>query len=97
MKPKDLVKMLENKLGFRKATTRSDDHTYLQLTIAGHVIVTKVSHSNSEIRSSLEGKIARQLRVRGPFFRQVFACTKSSAEYQDQVRSDPFPPFSVRL
>jgi len=66
---RDFEKLLKSKFGFEKDEKRSDDHIWYTLQLDDlPVISTKVSHSENEIGKKLEGMIARQLRVRKPFF-----------------------------
>jgi len=92
-KPSEIERILQRKLGFEQAPGRSVDHHSFQLKLKDMpVIVTKVSHSKVDIGPKLEGLMARQLRVRTPFFRQVMDCTKSRDDYYHQVQTDPTPP-----
>jgi hypothetical protein len=89
---------LIDKFGFSVPTGRSSDHKWVELVIPGlPVIATRVSHGRGEIGRKLEGKIARQVRVRNQFFRGMIDCTNSSEEYQRQVREDPYPPWDHRF
>ena len=98
IKVKKLEQTLVKKLGFTPAPARSTDHKWYQLEIPGiPVIATKISHGEKELSSMLEAAIARQLRVRTAFLSEVVSCTKRSAEYQTQVKTDPFPPFNKRF
>ena len=98
IKTRRLEQTLVNKLGFTPAPARSSDHRWYQLEIPGlPVIATKISHGEKEISSMLEAAIARQLRVKVAFLSEVVSCTKSSAEYQAQVKNNPFPPFERRF
>ena len=86
---------LKNKFGFSPAVGRESGHRWYELKIEGlPVISTKFSHGGKEINDFLESIISKQLRVRKPFFREMIGCTKSSEEYQEQVKEDPFPPFN---
>ena len=98
IKPKELESLLQNKFGFSPAKGHSSDHRWYELKLPGlHTILTKVSHSRDTIDPQLEGKIARQLRVRKPYYQGMMSCTNSCEEYCRQVREDPFPPFDVRF
>jgi hypothetical protein len=98
LKPRELEKTLQGKFDFSPAPNRSSDHRWYELTLPGlPTIATKVSHSRKEIGRNLEGKIARQLRVRKKFFQEMVACTQSQQDYYQQVRTDPYPPFDVRF
>lgn len=92
----ELVQRLTGKFGFAEAPTKETGHKWYELRLKDlPVIRTKVSHGIKEYGSTLEGKVAKQLRVRGPFFNQMMSCTKSRDEYYQQVHTDPFPPWSV--
>jgi hypothetical protein len=97
-KSSEIERLLQSKFGFSPAKGHSSDHRWYELQLPGlPVILTKVSHSKAEIGSNLESKIARQLRVRRPFFEEMIVCTKGLDEYKHQVQTDPYPPFDVRL
>lgn len=96
IKTRNLETLLQKKFGFSPAKTRSADHRWYELHIPGlPVIVTKVSHGASEISGGLESMIARQLRVRRPFFLEMVGCTKDADTYRAQVQEDPYPPFDI--
>lgn len=98
LKIKTVEERLQEKFGFSRAEHRSDDHRWYELTLPGiPTISTKFSHGAKELSSTLEGLIAKQLRVRKAYFVEMIECTKSSAEYREQVRTAPFPPFDVRF
>ncbi len=98
LKTRDLEQKLVNKFSFKIAPNRSVDHRWYELQIPGcPPVFTKVSHGQREISAKLEGMIARQLRVRKEFLREMVGCTKSAEEYRAQVRDDPQPPFSQRF
>lgn len=99
LKSKDLESKLIHKFGFSRAKSRSDDHRWYQLDVPGcPLIVTKISlGKGEEIKPKLEGMIARQLRVKVSFLREMIGCTKSLEDYEYQVQTDPFPPFDVRF
>jgi hypothetical protein len=97
-KPKDLENLLKNKFGFQAAKNRSDDHRYFVLQLPGlPPIHTKISHSKKDIRARLAAKIARQMRVRGPFFDLMMKCKRDRQAYYQQIQTDPFPPFDQLL
>lgn len=96
IKPRDLEDMLENKYGFVPAKGHSSDHRWYELKLPDMPsILTKVSHSRKEIGDPLLGKIARQLRVRKPYFNGMVSCNHSRADYYGQIQDDPYPPFDV--
>src|ERR1700690_636386 len=92
-KPKDVEGMLTSKL---KMSPEDGDHQWFKLELKDlPPIRTKLPRHNEEIRNKLESRIYGQLRVRKPFFHELMDCTKSRAQYEKQVREDPYPPFSV--
>jgi hypothetical protein len=96
IKPKALENLLQNKFGFLPAKGHSSDHRWYELQLPGiPKILTKVSHSREPINTNLEGKIARQLRVRKPYYEGMMACTNSRDAYYQLVTEDPFPPFDI--
>jgi len=98
LKTRDIEQKLVHKFGFGHAQNRSVDHRWYELNIPGcPPVVTKVFHGQKEISDKLEGMIARQLRVRKEFLREMISCTKSSEDYQNQVQNDPYPPFEHRI
>jgi hypothetical protein len=98
LKPRDIESLLQRKFGFTPAQNRSVDHRSYQLTLPGlPPIVTKVSHNKRDIGPALQTKMARQLRVHGPFFREMLSCRKNSDEYRNQVQADPHPAFGDRI
>ena len=97
-KTRDVESLLQSKYGFTEAKERSRDHRWYGLNLPGlPTIATKFSHSNQDINPALESKIARQLRVRKPYFVGMVDCTHSKQDYYRQVQQDPFPPFDVRF
>ena len=87
--------MLRRKFNFQSAQNRSKDHIWLELQLdGGPTILTKLSHNGDELRDTLIGKIARQLRVPGAsYVKEMIGCTKSQSEYYDVVRKSSFRPF----
>jgi hypothetical protein len=95
-RPLDIEAALQTKFGFVRAFTHSSDHYWYELRLPGlPIILTKVSHSKEDIGPKLEGKIARQLRVRKPYFDGMIECHNSCEDYYRQVRESPFPPFDI--
>jgi hypothetical protein len=95
IKIRDFENLLQSKFGFNLSGTRSKDHRWYELQIPGlPIIATKVSHGMKEFSNNLEAIIAKQLRVRRNFFREMFACSKNSDDYQKKVTEDPYPPFN---
>jgi hypothetical protein len=94
-KPQEIESLLLGKFGFSQSTEHSSDHRWYELSIPGlPIIATYVSHSKKDICRNLESKIARQLRVRTPFFRGMMDCTQDREDYYRQVREAPYPPFN---
>lgn len=92
--PKDIEQSLVHKFGFDLDDSRT--HRFLQLKLPGRpTITTMISHSKKEYGKRLEGKVARQLHVRQPFFVEMIDCTRSREDYYEQVQKDPYPPFDL--
>jgi len=90
-KRREVADMLVIKLKMRP---RNADHEWYELSIDGlPPIRTKLSNNKKDIHDALENKIFRQLRVRKKFFHELMDCTKSKDDYEQQVISDPYPPF----
>jgi hypothetical protein len=95
---RDVEEKLLNKFQFVESPTRSEDHRWVELTLPGlPVIPTYFSHGRQEIDDRLWGKIARQLRVRGKYLREMIDCTKSREDYYKQVTDEPYPPWTHRF
>lgn len=95
---RDVEEKLLNKFQFVESQNRSDDHRWLELSLPGlPVIATCFSHGRHEIDVRLWGKIARQLRVRAKYLSEMVECTKTCAQYYEQVSDDPFPPWTHRF
>lgn len=93
-KRRHIERLLQQKFGFEPAANRSEDHRWYRLSLDGlPLIFTKVSHSKKDIGHRLESKIARQLHVRTPFFREMFECTRDLDQYREQIVNDPYPPW----
>jgi hypothetical protein len=89
--------LIQTKFGFVDAQ-KATDHRWYVLKLEGlPPILTKASHAKAEITGKLESAIAKQLRVRTPFFREMMSCTKSRDEYYEQIRLDPFPGWDTRF
>ena len=98
IKVKHLESLLTDKFHFSRSPHHSTDHRWYELHLEGvPVILTKVSHTKKEISAALEGKIARQLRVRKTFFRGMVICSNSCEDYYHQVKEDPFPPWNIHF
>lgn len=96
-RPSEIERLLQNKFGFERVSEKQD-HRWYSLRLEGMpTITTKVSHSRGDVGSQLESRIAKQLRVRNPFFKEMMSCTKSRDDYEHQVRDAPFPPWNERL
>jgi hypothetical protein len=91
-KPTQIEGMLRAKL---KMSPEDADHTWFRLQFEGlPPIRTKVPHHKDDIGDTLQGRIQKQLRVRKAFFKGLMDCPNSRADYERQVREDPYPPFS---
>lgn len=98
IKPKELERILVNKLKFTPSQNHSSDHKWFELELPGiPTIRTKVSHSRKPINQKIESKIIRQLRVRKPKYLGVISCTTSKEEYDHLVTTEPFPPFDINF
>ena len=97
LKYRKLEKLLRNKFCFVRAKHHAVDHKWYELEISdGPTIRTKVSHGSGELGEYLEGKIAKQLRVRTPFFREMMSFRKDFDDYCSKVLNDPYSPFHHR-
>ena len=98
-KPREIESILKNKFHFIPTEGHSPDHRWYEIRLPDlPPILTKISHSKKrDIGRKLEGKIARQLRVRTAYFRGMVDCTHSCEDYYRQVRDDPYPPFEHRF
>jgi hypothetical protein len=95
-RPREVERTLQHKFGFSQASEHSSDHRWYELVLPGLPrILTKVSHTKKDVSRKLEGKIARQLWVRGPYFRGMMDCSNDGEDYYRRVREDPYPPFDV--
>lgn len=95
-KPKEVEALLETKFGFTPAPSHEKNHTWYVLMLPElPPIRTKVEHHRRPIGSKLEGRMARQMRVRPAFYRQMLDCTQSCENYYSKVREDPYPPFEI--
>ena len=88
--------MSDLKFKLSPSTDNEEGHRWYELQIEGlPVIKTKFSHGRKEGRR-LEGLIARQLRVRKPFFDAMMRCNQDREAFYQQIRNDPYPPFEHR-
>jgi hypothetical protein len=89
---RELEKKLKGKFGFKHSKKLGADHIWYELEIAnGRLITTKISHSNPKtIAGSLESCIARELRVRTSYLRDMIACKIGKEEYIPKVVTEPF-------
>lgn len=95
---RDVEDCLLNKFGFTRSPNREAGHRWVEIRFSGlPVIATYFSHARGDINPVLWSKIARQLRVRAAFLNGMVDCNKNLADYEKQVREDPFPPFNVRF
>lgn len=96
MDSRDVERKIANKFGFERAAERSKDHRWYKLQLEGlPLISTKFSHSKGSLSATIEGKIARQLRVTKAYFVGMIDCSNGSDDYRRQVREAPFPPWDV--
>jgi hypothetical protein len=94
---RDFEDLIQKKFGFAE-DKKGADHRWYVLKLDGlPPIATKSSHGKTVISGSLESAIAKQLRVRTPFFRKMIGCTKSREDYYKQVHTDPFPDWDTRF
>lgn len=94
---RDFEDLLQTKFGFVR-TQKEQGHRWYTLKLDGlPVIATRASHGKEEIAGNLENIIAKQMRVRVPFWRGMMQCTNSRENYYKQVRTDPFPPWDIRF
>jgi hypothetical protein len=90
-RPREVEGMLSIKLNM---AIENADHKWFTLEINGlPPIRTKLPNHIEDIRDQLESKIHKQLHVRKKFFRGLMDCTKNRADYEEQIRRDPYPPF----
>jgi len=94
---RDFEGLIQTKFDFVSARKASDHRWYVLKLDGLPPILTKASHAKAEITGKLESAIAKQLRVRTPFFREMMNCTKSREEYYQQIRSDPFPDWDTKF
>lgn len=95
-KPREIESMLKTKLLAKEEVDA--DHKWFRIDVDGlPPIWTKLSHNNKEIRDVLEKRIFNQLRVRKGFFHELMDCTKYRTDYEEQIRRDPYPPFTQLL
>ncbi len=93
-KPGDVERLLCNKFGFARAAHHSSNHRWFELTLPGlPTIFTKVSQGRKDIDPGIESKIAKQIKVRKPFYNMMMDCTRSREDYYAQVTKDPYPPW----
>lgn len=91
---KEILRLLRQKFKFADVKDR-DGHIHLKLEIPGLApIVTKVSHPKSTratVGKVLESKMARQLGVDTPYFREMLSCTHSCDDYYDRLKAKQPP------
>jgi len=74
------------------------DHTWFKLELDNlPPIRTKLSFHKEDINSEIESRICKQLRIRKAFFHELMNGTKNFDDYEKQIRTDPYPPFSVLI
>lgn len=95
--PKDqheICALLQTKFGFEE---EAGAHAWFTLELPGLPSIKTHRSRSKKAGKGLESKMARQVRVRTGFFREMIGCTKSKAEYEQKVREDPYPPWDVRF
>ncbi len=96
IKPGEFENKMRQKFKFQTAKNHSDDHIWLELKLEGApAVLTKLSRNGDELRDRLIGKIARQLRVKTSYLKEMVDCTKSQSEYYELVRNTPVRPFGT--
>jgi hypothetical protein len=89
-KPRELEHMFVSKLHM---VVKNADHTWFILELNGlPTISTKLPNHKADIGEKLESKIHKQLHVRKLFFHSLVDCSKSRADYEKQIRENPYPP-----
>ena len=90
-KPLEIEHMLSTKL---RMVISNADHKWFEVQFDNLPIIrTKLPNHRKDIWDKLESKIYRQLRVRKNFFHELMGCTKNRADYENQLRTDPYPSF----
>lgn len=80
-KPREIVSILQSKFGF-VPSTRHNDHEWYELQLPDlPLIATKVSFNKKDIRDKLMARMARQCRVRKPYFDGMLDCTNGREAY----------------
>lgn len=80
---------LTQKLEMTLRDRRGDDHRRYDLIIAGKRVARTMVSRGSGYRTlgdDLVGRMARQLHVTSPFFRELISCTKSRDEYLSKLK-----------
>jgi hypothetical protein len=73
--------LLQSKFGFRVAK-KGAKHRWIELQLPGvQRVRTCISHGRQTVGKDLEHKMAQQLRVTTPYFREMIGCTKNRADY----------------
>jgi len=87
-----------SKLGFSRIAQSEAGHEWYELELpSGHRVRTKLSRHKREYGPKLEAAVARQLRVRHPFFMDIVSCLHTRDDYVQQAEQDPFPPWDVHV
>ncbi len=91
---KQILRTLRSKFKFTDVKGKHAD-IYVKLDLPGvEPVVTKVSHPKSTrktVGKTLEGLMAKQLRVETPYFRDMIGCTRSQEEYYARLKSEQPP------
>lgn len=97
-KPNEIESVLQAKYCFTRSRHHESGHKWYELKLPGlPVIATYISRNDNEVGPRLLAQMARQLRVRKPFFEEMIGCTQSREAYYQKVQDDPYPPFYVRF
>ncbi len=81
--------LLTGKFGFSETDHHSSDHRWYELQLPNVAVVcTKFSHSLKEIGRPLEGKIAKQLRVKTSYFREMMSCSQKRVDYYERLQKE---------
>lgn len=85
----DTERQLTQKLQMTLRNRKGDDHRRYELVINGRRVVrTMVSRGSGHrtLSNDIVSKMAKQLQVTTPFFREVIICTKSREDYLEKLR-----------
>lgn len=98
MRPIEIELRLQSKFGFQPAKSHSKDHRWYELQLPNIPrILTKISHKRKDLSLVIEGKIARQLRVKKSIFKEMMECIVGREDYYQKIETEPCPPFDIRF